>query len=90
VVAALPVAFDGVKLDTSGKELVKGLVGEGHVRQEQICSPRLKKNIGYAWVPVVHAGLGTTLTVGIPGAGDRPATVVKNPFVDPEKEIPKS
>jgi hypothetical protein len=42
VVAALPVAFGGVKLDTSGKELVKGLAGERHVRQEQICSPRLK------------------------------------------------
>ncbi|SRR6266446_5453486 len=46
--------------------------------------------IGYAWRPVARAGLGTTLTVGIPGAGDRPATVVKKPFADPEKEIPKS
>ncbi len=78
VAAALPVAFDGVKLDTSGKELAQGLAGEGHVRQEQIYSPRLKKNIGCAWLPVAHAGSGTTLTV------------VKKPFVDPEKEIPKS
>jgi aminomethyltransferase len=54
-----------------------------------IYSPRLSKNIGYAWVPVAHAALGTRLTVSIPGVGERQATVVKKPFVDPEKEIPK-
>jgi glycine cleavage system aminomethyltransferase T len=52
-------------------------------------SPRLEKNIGYAWVPVEHAGPGTTLTVETP-AGDATAAVVPMPFVDPTKEIPKS
>ncbi len=52
-------------------------------------SPRLEKNIGYAMVPIRHAKLGTKLTVVTP-MGERPATVVKKPFIDPRKEIPKS
>ncbi len=51
-------------------------------------SPRLKRNIGYALVPIEHARLGTPLDVVTP-AGARRATVVKKPFVDPKKEIPK-
>jgi aminomethyltransferase len=61
----------------------------GHVTSA-IYSPRLTKNIGYAMVPVGQAAPGTRLTVAIPDAGERAATVVKMPFVDPEKEIPKS
>jgi glycine cleavage system aminomethyltransferase T len=53
-------------------------------------SPRLKKNIGYAMVPVAHAAPGTTLQVTIPGAGERKAKVVTMPFIDPKKEIPKT
>ncbi len=52
-------------------------------------SPRLGKNIGYAMVPIEHAKLGTRLTIRTP-KGDREATVVKRPFVDPGKDIPKS
>jgi glycine cleavage system aminomethyltransferase T len=52
-------------------------------------SPRLKKNIGYAMVPIAHARLGSRLTIVTP-AGERNATVVKRPFVDPSKDIPKS
>lgn len=52
-------------------------------------SPRLRKNIGYAWVPTAHADLGTPLTVETP-FGEAPAEVVPRPFVDPTKEIPKS
>lgn len=55
-----------------------------------IWSPRLKKNIGYAMVPTAHAALGSTLRVDAPGFGPRKATVVKKPFVDPKKEIPKT
>ncbi len=55
-----------------------------------IWSPRLKKNIGYAMVPIAAATNGTSLTVEIPGAGSRAATVVPKPFIDPAKEIPKS
>lgn len=52
-------------------------------------SPRLKKNIGYAMVPAEHAKLGTELEVMAPSA-ERKATVVRKPFIDPRKEIPKS
>jgi glycine cleavage system aminomethyltransferase T len=54
-----------------------------------IHSPRLKKNIGYAWVPVALSETGTELRVETPD-GERPATVVPMPFVDPGKQIPKS
>ena len=54
-----------------------------------VYSPRLRKNIGYANVPIGHAKLGTRLTVRSP-AGDREATVVRKPFLDPKKDIPKS
>lgn len=52
-------------------------------------SPRLKKNLAYAWVPVERSKLGTELTVVTPSE-ERSATVVKKPFVDPKKDIPKS
>ncbi len=55
-----------------------------------VWSPRLKKNIGYAMLPAAQAALQTKLTVYIPGVGERGATVVPMPFVDPGKEIPKS
>jgi glycine cleavage system aminomethyltransferase T len=53
-------------------------------------SPRLKKNIGYAMVPVAHAATGTVLQVDMPGHDPRNATVVTMPFIDPKKDIPKS
>jgi aminomethyltransferase len=55
-----------------------------------IYSPRLGKNIGYANVPVELSKLGTKLEVMVEGTDERPATVVRKPFVDPEKDIPKS
>lgn len=54
-----------------------------------IYSPRLGKNIGYAWVPVERSELGTSLTVESEW-GARTATVVPMPFVDPDKKIPVS
>ena len=54
-----------------------------------IYSPRLKKNIGYAIVPSEHADLGNELIVLHPD-GPRTAVIVKKPFIDPGKEIPKS
>jgi glycine cleavage system aminomethyltransferase T len=54
-----------------------------------IYSPRLKKNIGYCWVPVDLAAEGSRLRVATEW-GDRQATVVPMPFVDPEKRIPVS
>lgn len=63
--------------------------GAGQVTSA-VYSPRLKNNIGYAMMPVAHATLGTALTVIIPGLGARKATVVSRPFIDPNKDIPKS
>jgi glycine cleavage system aminomethyltransferase T len=52
-------------------------------------SPRLEKNIGYALLGIDHAKIGTALRVSTT-AGPRNAKVVKKPFIDPKKEIPKS
>jgi glycine cleavage system aminomethyltransferase T len=52
-------------------------------------SPRLERNIGYAWVPTSHVEIGTKLELDGNG-GRRTATVAALPFVDPHKEIPKS
>ena len=52
-------------------------------------SPRLERNVGFAWVPASHAPAGTELELRTP-AGPRPATVHALPFVDPGKDTPKS
>ena len=54
-----------------------------------VWSPRLERNIGYALVPTALARLETRLGIVTPG-GEREARVVPRPFVDPDKEIPKS
>jgi glycine cleavage system aminomethyltransferase T len=54
-----------------------------------VYSPRLEKNIGYAWLPLQHAELGSRVTVETP-EGARQATVVGMPFIDPGKHVPKS
>ena len=50
---------------------------------------RLKKNIGYAWVPIGLAQPGTELELASPDA-PVPATVAPLPFIDPTKDLPKS
>ena len=52
-------------------------------------SPRLEKNIGYAWVPSSHMGEGTTLEVRS-SSGPRRAIVSALPFFDPAKQVPVS
>ena len=54
-----------------------------------IYSPRLKKNIGYALLPVAHTSPGTALKIDTPD-GERGATVVPMPFIDPAKTLAKS
>jgi glycine cleavage system aminomethyltransferase T len=54
-----------------------------------IHSPRLGKNIGFAWVPAERSEAGTQLRLATEW-GDRGATVVEMPFVDPKKQIPVS
>jgi aminomethyltransferase len=63
-----------------GANVVGRLTSAGH-------SPRLDMNMGYAWVPIEHAGAGTKLEIGSPD-GDMSATVTPIPFLDPKKEIP--
>jgi glycine cleavage system aminomethyltransferase T len=50
---------------------------------------RLKKNIGYAWVPIELAGPGNELEVLSPD-GPVPIVTTPLPFVDPNKDIPAS
>ena len=52
-------------------------------------SPRLERNIGYAWVPIRWHEPGSTFEAETP-RGRVPVTVVPLPFVDPSKDIPKS
>jgi aminomethyltransferase len=51
-------------------------------------SPRLEKNIGYAMVPIELAEFGTELEVETPKERTS-AVVVRRPFIDPEKEVPR-
>jgi len=83
-IAGDPLDFNPTKYPVSkdGKQV-------GHITSA-VHSPRLGKNIGYAFVPAELGNLGNTLTVHVPDAGDRSATVVKKPFIDPKKDIPKS
>ena len=54
-----------------------------------IWSPRLQRNIGYCWLPADVAAEGASVSVASQW-GDRTATVVPMPFVDPDKRIPVS
>jgi aminomethyltransferase len=52
-------------------------------------SPRLERNVGYAWVPIALADPGTALMIDSP-RGTLDAVVHELPFVDPTKDIPRS
>jgi glycine cleavage system aminomethyltransferase T len=52
-------------------------------------SPRLERNIGYAWVPMSHMEVGTPLEL-VSNGSVRTAAVAALPFVDPGKEIPRA
>jgi aminomethyltransferase len=85
------VAIDGPPIEMNAVRWAVAVNGAGAGQvTSALYSPRLKSNIGYAMVPVAHATLGTALTVIIPGLGARKATVVPRPFIDPNKDIPKS
>jgi aminomethyltransferase len=51
-------------------------------------SPRLERNIGYAWVPIRWEEPGSTFEADTP-RGRVPVTVAPLPFVDPRKDIPR-
>jgi len=84
------VEIDGEKLDMNfTKWPVHAGDGQVGTVTTALWSPRLEKNIGYAWLPVELAGDGTSVTVATPSE-ERGATVVPMPFIDPGKLIPKS
>jgi aminomethyltransferase len=53
-----------------------------------IRSPRLKRNIGYVWVPIELADPGNELELELPDGTTRRATTAAIPFVDPRKVTP--
>src|SRR5207247_10873517 len=75
--------FNGTKRPVRAPSKDLGLVTSA------IHSPRLKNNIGYAMVPIAFSDTGTEVEVIHP-AGTRKARVVKKPFIDPGKAIPKA
>ena len=68
--------------------LVKGDAKLGRVTAGA-WSPRLERNIGYAWVPIRWEAPGSEFEAETP-RGRVPVTVASLPFVDPSKDIPKS
>jgi len=54
---------------------------------DAVWSPKLEKNIGYAWVPIDLAGPGNVLDVESEN-GHLQVTTATIPFVDPRKEVP--
>jgi aminomethyltransferase len=76
------IEIDGAKLDLNMTPYA--VRGGGHVTS-CVYSPRLKKNIGYAMLPLP---LATRLEIEAPD-GIRSATVVAMPFVDPNKQLAK-
>src|SRR5215472_2562169 len=60
----------------------------GHVT-DLVWSPRLRRNIGYVWVPVELAAPGTTLRIEAP-KGAVTGQTAAIPFLDPTKKVPVS
>jgi aminomethyltransferase len=52
-------------------------------------SPRLERNVGYAWVPIRWEEPGSEFEAETP-RGRVPVTVAPLPFVDPNKDVPRS
>ena len=81
------VAVGGAPLVYNGEPLpVTDRAGRIGTVTSCVYSPRLKKNIGYAMLPLADTELGTERTVEIPD-GVRTLTVVEKPFFDPQKKL---
>jgi glycine cleavage system aminomethyltransferase T len=87
-IVGVEIAGDRLEMNTTKWPVRSNRERVGSVTSA-IYSPRLERNIGFAWVPVELSELGTTVRVETPD-GERDATVVEMPFVDPGKQIPKS
>ena len=53
-----------------------------------VWSPRLERNIGYAWVPIELADPGTELQIQWQTGERTPAQTAAIPFLDPHKHVP--
>jgi glycine cleavage system aminomethyltransferase T len=83
------IEIEGERLEMNSTRWPVRADGASGTVTSAIYSPRLEKNLGYAWLPTEQAVEGTRITVETP-QGERGATVVTMPFVDPGKQIPKS
>lgn len=85
------VEMDGDRFPALNYRKWPVLVAGEHVGKvtSAVYSPRLERNIGYAWVATGLETEGTSLEVESEW-GARTATVVRMPFVDPTKQIPIS
>ena len=82
------VELHGDPLDANNTEFWPVSAGErtiGHITR-CVYSPRLKKNIGFANVPVEHANIGTELSVSTP-LGVKKATVCDAPWFPAQKKM---
>ena len=61
----------------------------GHVTVA-VYSPRLEKNVGYAWLPIERANEGSAVTISTEYGEARMGRVTSIPFVDPAKAIPRA
>jgi glycine cleavage system aminomethyltransferase T len=87
------IEMDGAPMTDEGAlsdfwPLVKGEARLGRITAGA-WSPRLERNIGYGWVPIRWAEVGSELEAETQ-RGRVPVTVASLPFVDPNKDIPKS
>ncbi len=84
------VEIEGAALDLN---MTRWTVRSGSARVGEVTSavysPRLRRNIGYAMVPIEHTAPGNKLSVETED-GERGATVVEMPFVDPTKSVAKA
>jgi glycine cleavage system aminomethyltransferase T len=87
-IVGIEIAGDPLSFNAAPWPVTTDRMSSGKVTSA-LWSPRLEKNIGYAWVPTEEAEPGAPLTV-MTDAGKREATVVLMPFVDPGKHIPRS
>jgi glycine cleavage system aminomethyltransferase T len=55
---------------------------------DAVWSPKLERNIGYAWVPIELAAPGTKLEVESEHGETLVVTTAEIPFVDAKKEVP--
>jgi len=83
------IEIDGDRLEMNATTWPVEADGASGRVTSAVYSPRLERNIGYAWLPVEHTELGTNVTVETPDSA-REATIVPLPFFDPDKQIPKS